>query len=289
MTTSHIPAIDVHAHYGTYHRPDSPPLIDGFMSADGATVAAMARRANIQTTIVSPLLGLMPRGKPDVVRANDDAARTVITTPGLLQCAIVHPLIPETYTQAAIMLDSADCVGIKIHPEEHCYQIREHGEALFEFAARHQTVVLTHSGDPRSRPQDFVPFADRYPEVRLILAHLGNGGAAGGNPTLQVRAIQDARSQNVYVDTSSARSFVPNLLEWAVGEIGPARILFGTDTPLYCPSMQRIRVDHADLSDADKMRILCENARELFRFNSEANSGRNDVHKTSVSTDEATS
>ena len=264
-----LPVIDVHGHYGPYCRGQSA-LIDEWMSLDGAGVAARARSAGIGFTIVSPLAGLMPRGEADAFAGNEEAAQTVSETDGLLQWVIVNPLQPKTYEQAAEMLAQPQCVGIKIHPEEHIYPIREQGAELFEFAARFDAVVLAHTGDPHSLPADFIPFADAHQNVRLILAHLGNGGGAGGDPTLQVRAIQAAQGNNVYVDTSSARSMLPGLVEWAVGEIGSERILFGTDTPVYCTSMQRTRIDDADISDDDKHRILRQNAADLIQLNADA-------------------
>lgn len=54
------------------------------------------------------------------------------------------------------------------------------------------------------------------------------------------------------------------LVEWAVGEIGADRILYGTDTPLYQSEMQRARIDHAELTDQHKQLILRENAVALL-------------------------
>jgi predicted TIM-barrel fold metal-dependent hydrolase len=160
------------------------------------------------------------------------------------------------------MLQLETCVGIKIHPEEHIYPITEHGPAIFEFAARHKAVVLSHSSEQNSLAADLVPFADEFPEVRLILAHIGCGW--DGDYTHQVRGVQQSRHGNVFADTSSARSITPKLIEWAVREIGAERVLFGTDTPLYHSGMQRTRIDQADLSDHDKRLILRDNALRLF-------------------------
>ena len=262
---SKTPVIDVHGHYGRYHRGQNA-FIDQWMTADAKVVAARARDVGIDYTIVSPLAGLTPRGEADAFAGNEEAVQTVAETDGLLQWVIVNPLQPRTYQQAEELLTQPQCVGIKIHPEEHIYPIREHGAELFEFAARHSAIVLAHSGDPYSLPADFIPHADAHPNVRLILAHLGNGGGAAGDPTLQVRAIQAAQRNNVFVDTSSARSLLPGLVEWAVAEIGVERILFGTDTPVYCTSMQRARIDHAEIGDDDKDRILSLNAADLLQL-----------------------
>ena len=234
------------------------------MSGDAATVAARAASAHIRNTVVSPLRALLPRGQTDAVAGNEEAYRTVQETEGLLQWVVLHPGQPDSLAQIRQMLKSPKCMGIKIHPEEHCYAIAAQGRAIFELAAELRAVIMSHSGEPNSLPADFVPLANDFPEVTLILAHLGNSGAKGDSPELQVRAIQAARHGNVYVDTSSAQSLLPGLIEWAVGEVGAERLLFGTDTPLYFAPSQRARINHADLSDDQKRMILWDNARRIL-------------------------
>ena len=262
MSTEQIQAIDVHGHYGQYIRSGLPPDIADFMTGDAEVVVSRARQANIAQTIVSPLEALLPRRHGNPVSGNQNAARIVAETNGLLQYVVIDPTCPATYDQAHEMLSLPKCVGIKIHPEEHGYPIVEHARAIFEFAASHRAVILTHSSDELSQAAHFVPFINDYPEVKLILAHIGCGW--DGDLTHQVRAIQQCKHGNVFADTSSARSITPRLIEWAVKEIGADRVLFGSDTPLYHVSMQRIRIDHADLPDHHKRLILRDNALKLF-------------------------
>lgn len=262
MSTTLIQAIDVHGHYGRYIKRELTDEIADFMTGDAATVVARARQANIALTIVSPLEALLPRLGGNPVQGNINAARIVAETDGLLQYVVIDPLTPATYEQAAEMLQTPKCVGIKIHPEEHGYPIAEHGRKIFEFAAAHQAIVLTHSSEQNSQAADFLPFINDFPQVRLILAHIGCGW--DGDLTHQVRAIHGSKHGNVYADTSSARSITPKLIEWAVKEVGAERVLFGTDTPLYHTSMHRIRIDHSDLSDQQKRLILRDNALALF-------------------------
>ena len=254
-------AIDVHGHYGRYIDPKSE-LVEYCMSGTAAEVAERARQSGIEWTVVSPLLGLLPRGKADAPAGNEEAARTVPTIPGLLQWVIVNPLQPRTYEQADQMLQNPWCVGVKIHPEEHAYPIAKYGREVFEFCASRRAVILTHSGESNSMPADFVPFADDFPEVSLILAHIGCG--SDGEPGRQVRAVQQSRHGNIYADTSSAVSVMPRLIEWAVSEAGSDKILFGTDTPLYHCGMQRARIEAADLTHAQKRQILRDNAYRLL-------------------------
>jgi predicted TIM-barrel fold metal-dependent hydrolase len=261
MPSATIQAIDVHGHYGRYNR-GQPDIVNEFMTGDATLVVRRARQANIRLTIVSPLQALLPRFGGDPVAGNVDAARVVAETDGLLQWVVIDPLKPQTYLQAEEMLRLPKCVGIKIHPKEHGYPIAEHGQAIFEFAARHGAAILGHSSEKNSLAADYVRLANAFPQVRLIIAHLGCGW--DGDLTHQVRAIHQSKHGNLFTDTSSAKSITPNLIEWAVREVGAERILFGTDTPLYFTPMQRARIDHADVSDRDKRLILCENAIRLL-------------------------
>ena len=264
MDIRDVQAIDVHAHYGEYIRDGFDPLTCELMSGDAATVAQRARDVNVQWTVVSPLLGLLPRGRNDAIVGNEEAARLAPQTPGLLYWVIVDPLRPATYDQAREMLQLPHCMGIKIHPEEHLYPISDHGEELFAFAAEQCAMVLAHSGNENSWPIDFIPFANAHPEMSVILAHLGNSGTDVVARDLQVRAVQASTQGNVYTDTSSSNSILPKLIEFGVRELGADRIFFGTDTPLYYAPMQRARVDFAEISDADKHLILRGNAERLL-------------------------
>jgi predicted TIM-barrel fold metal-dependent hydrolase len=202
------------------------PLHQAWMQGgDASTVVSRARQANIGLTVVSPLRGLMPRGRwgkggADAFAGNQECFDTVQGSDELLQWCIVNPADPRTFEQADAMLRSDNCVGLKFHPEEHCYTLAEHGEELFKFAAARSATVLVHSGDRHSAPMDFLPFADAHPEIKLVLAHLGNSGdmkagKGGGDPTHQLRAIGASRNHNIYVDTSSAASITPGLIECA--------------------------------------------------------------------------
>ena len=260
-------AIDAHGHYGKYVEAECDSLVSDFMSASANEVVSRAKAARVLWTIVSPLDGLLPRGfSVNCEAANEAAFKTVQVTEGLLQYVIVNPLQKETYNQARLMLKNPKCVGIKIHPEEHCYRISDFGNELFDFFTEVNAPVMTHSGCPNSLPEDFVPFANRFPKVRLLLAHLGNGAGKDQRADLQVRALRDSQFGNMWIDTSSARSILPRLIEWAVEQVGAKRLIFGSDTPLYHVSVQRERVEAADISITDKRLILRENAIDFFNL-----------------------
>jgi uncharacterized protein len=255
-----LPAIDVHGHFGPYDA-GADRLSDRWRGHGAEVVCRWARAASIGITVVSASRALMPyRG--DVTRGNEEALAAVEQHAELRCWAVLDPQRRESYAQAEAMLKHPRCKGIKVHPTLHEYEIREHGDAIYEFAAAQRTAILTHSGGAGSFPEDFVALANHYPSVPLILAHLGN--SPDGNLTRQVHAIKRAEAGNLYVDTSSAMSITPGLIEWAVAEIGADRILFGTDSPLYFPACQKARIEYAEIDDAAKRAILYGNAGRLL-------------------------
>jgi predicted TIM-barrel fold metal-dependent hydrolase len=256
-----IKAIDVHGHLGIYKGSRSK-LLDKFYSGDADLVVSRARMANTELTLVSSYKAFLPRfhGKP--IEGNTETVRMIEKKKGLMQWIVINPLMPETFKQAEVMLELPKSAGIKIHPEEHGYEIRKYGRKIFEFAQRNNAIVQSHSGDKNSMPENFVNFANDFPDVKIIISHLGCGW--DGDMTHQVRAIQRSRNGNLYTDTSSAKSITPGLVEWAVKEIGASKILYGTDTPCYFAPIQRARIDNAEISEKDKRRILRENSLRLF-------------------------
>jgi len=256
-------AIDVHAHFGTYDVGDGPGARLNRLHGGGIDVVRRrAQAAGVGLTVVSSITAFMPYGGHPF-RANDDSREAAEKHDDIRFWAVLDPRMKESYRQVEELLRHPRCSGIKIHPQRHLYEIRQYGDDVFAFAGDARTVVLTHSGDPGNFPEDFIPFTDRYPQARLILAHLGN--SSDGVTSRQVSAIQRSQAGNVYVDTSSGRSIYSGLIEWAVETIGPDRILFGTDTPLYSVACHKVRIETAEISSAAKRKILFNNAARLLQ------------------------
>ncbi len=253
-------AIDVHGHFGPYDRSNGG-LGDQMMSGSIEVIRRRAQVADICLTVVSALHAVMPYGG-DVLRGNEDACEIAEQHSDIRFWAVLDPRLRETYKQVESLLTHPRCKGIKIHPTDHGYEIRDYGNEIFEFAAQYKAIIMTHSGCPGSFPEDFIGFANRYPNVSLILAHLGN--SADGNLSRQVYALKRANNRNIYIDTSSAKSINSGLIEWAVSEIGAQRLLFGTDTPLYFAACQKARIEYAEIDEEAKRAILFENASQLL-------------------------
>ncbi len=166
------------------------------------------------------------------------------------QWVVIHPEQEQTLLQAQKMLSANQVLGIKIHPQYHKYSILEHGDKIFSFADKLGAVVLMHPAEIRAMPA----FADRYPNMKLIIAHLASDE--------YIHAVAGAKHGNIYIDTSGGSSGQNNVIERAVQKLGADRILFGTDT--YSCAFQMGRIAWARIGDAEKKAILRDNALKLF-------------------------
>jgi len=253
-------AIDIHAHIGQWSLEQSPK--NDVLSGGPDLVVGRATRAGIRMTFISAMDSLRPEN-PDPRLGNAAARAAAESYEGLRFYAVLNPTMTESFEDVSELLGHPECVGIKIHPLEHGYEISEYGQAVFEFSAEHQAVVLSHSGNPGCWPRDFIPFMNTIPQARLILAHLGHD-ETNQSFVLQIEAIQQAEAGNVYTDTSSRTSVYSGLIEYAVAEIGADRILFGTDSPIHFSPVQKQRIELAEIDQAAKQAILWKNAQRLF-------------------------
>ncbi len=140
------------------------------------------------------------------------------------------------------------------HPEA---SIAEPGTTpLLEAAAEHGMPILAHT-----TPDECDYLMQRVPEANLLMAHMGGHPYAFGD---WHRAVAVAKKhEKLLLDTASSQ--IDNgMLEWAVAELGPKKILFGTDTPLLDPHTQLAKVTGAQIDESAKARILGGNLAELL-------------------------
>ena len=99
-----------------------------------------------------------------------------------------------------------------------------------------------------------------------MLAHIGTGwGVAVGE---WLDAIEMAKTHpNVYLETcTSITSY--GQIEMAVKELGPERIVFGTDSPLLDPSVMKAKITGADIPTEARQHILGPNMARLLNISS---------------------
>lgn len=136
---------------------------------------------------------------------------------------------------------------------------------LMRAAERHGLVVLQHAWSMtkigersfHTDPEDVATLAARFPNVRIIMAHLTGCGVRG---VLAVKACP-----NVVVDTSGAAP-ESGILEYAVEHLGAERVLYGSDVPIRDFGVALARITGSKLDAATQRKILRDNARGLLRL-----------------------
>ncbi len=181
---------------------------------------------------------------------NEYLHKLIDEKPWVYQWVVVDPRQKETYGQAERMLTQPKVLGIKIHPDFHGYSILDYADEIFSFANERKAVVLMHPQEIARIPG----FADKYPDMKLIIAHLGSVD--------HVDAIANAVHGNIYTDTSGGASHQNNIIEYAVERVGSEKILFGTDTFSYGFQFGRIALSNLSLEDQEN--IFWKNALRLF-------------------------
>ncbi len=259
-----FPAIDIHGHTGVWAGIEDPLTAQ----CQGAPPDAVSRRADacrIALTVVSELAAFdtAPDRPADVAAGNAQAVAAAEQFDNLRFWAVVNPKRPGWQSPTDKLLDHPRCAGVKLHPRFHWWPVEQCAEQVFAYLNERSVLTLTHTGHAGNEPERFIPYANRFPNARLILAHLGNDDV---DDTLdrQIKAVQAATQGNVWTDTSSFRSVTSNLVEYAVQTLGDDRILFGTDTPIYWAAMQKSRVAYAEISADAKRNILHDNAAGLL-------------------------
>ena len=152
-------------------------------------------------------------------------------------------------------------VGVKLWVAARCNQ--ENFDPIVRRAVHLKAPVLQHvwiktTGNlpGESTPSDLAELAARHPDASFIAAHVG------GNWELGIRAIR--ATKNVTADVSGSDP-TAGMVEMAVRELGPERVVFTSDYPLRSFASQLAKVQSADLPQRSKRLILGLNARRMLR------------------------
>jgi len=157
--------------------------------------------------------------------------------------------------------------GIKVHPE---YQkIKPDDESLFpmyETLIEENMIVLFHAGldigipTLHSAPDLFAGLIERFPDLKMILAHMG-----GYEQWEDVAKELAGRGKDVYLDTSYVLGHIPDKEFVALARAhGLDRVVFGTDSPW---EDQKKEIDHLrtlPFSPDELDGILGANAKNLL-------------------------
>jgi uncharacterized protein len=197
-----------------------------------------------------------------VFHPDNEYVRTVVETiPEAYGLVWGNPRLPGYVEEVERYLDHPKFLGLKLHPLIDGYHPNDPAvHALMELLVeRGGLPVLVHSGHPISTlPWSIEELAVAFPDVKVILGHMGHGNVVYINASIDIAA----RNANVYLETSGMPMHTK--IKEAVERVGVERVLYGSDVPFHHPAVEMLRVRVSGLGPAELERVLCTNARTLF-------------------------
>ena len=150
--------------------------------------------------------------------------------------------------------------GIKLHPLVHAFlPTDEEVLPLVEFAGKERIPVAIHSGHPPfSLPWSIGELAEMYPEVKIVMLHMGHAHGA----YIQAAINTAKKFDNIILETSGVS--MHSKIKEAVERVGETRVVFGSDYPFHDYSVELQKVEVAGLTRSQKNLVLHANAKKLL-------------------------
>ena len=229
---------------GTFSRPftkNKEGIIETLLDPDGSKLIAAMDAAGIDISVVLPLDFGLRFGEPEVsimeqhLRIN----QIVESHPSrLIGFVGVDPRRPDAAEIIESGIKDFGLKGVKFHPGAGFSLDKETARPIWERVAKLNVPVLVHTGQAFgplfSRYCNPVTLDDalaRYPDIRIIAAHLGGGW-------FDELCWMGYTKPNLYADISlwqircrrNREDFTASMRK-AFDMFGPERLIFGTDWP----------------------------------------------------------
>ena len=209
-----------------------------------------------------------------LMSSNMAACASVRGHPEILPFVCIDPWVlrpQEARDHLVDMVENHGARGIKLHSvSQRFFMGDERMWPTYEACVELGVPIVAHSGrnlaeQQFSEPRAFAAVYERFPDLKLVMAHLGNGSWR------QTRELAEA-FPNALFDTSEVTEWYdarlapsPAELAQLIKDVGPDRIMLGTDFPWWSLShcVERI-MDLPFLSLEEKEGILGANAVRLL-------------------------
>jgi hypothetical protein len=212
--------IDTHAHLGEC-------CVFGLYATEEDMIRRMDE-SKVDATIVQPY-----PGAKDYVKRHDEIAELCAKYPGrFFGLASLSPHVGKDVYQREIERCVKDLkfVALKIHTIGHAVNpLSEDADVAFATAQHFGIPCMVHTGMgiPFSLPALCIPAANKYPDLKIVLAHAGGGILSA---EAQVAA---SLCSNLYLETSWC---IGEDIRWMINTIGPDRVMLGADLPSNVPA-----------------------------------------------------
>jgi uncharacterized protein len=241
--------IDTHAHLGEC-------CVFGLYATEEDMIRRMDE-CGVDATIVQPY-----PGEKEYTRTHDEIAELCAKYPGrFFGLASLTPHMDNDKYRREVerCVKELKFVGVKLHTIGHGVNpLSDDGDLVF--ATAHElgipAMVHTGAGIPFSLPALCIPSANKYPDLKIILAHAGGGIVSA---EAQVAA---SICNNLYLETSWC---LGEDIRWMINTIGPERVMMGADLPSNVP-VEFAKYKALELEAAVYDKVMGDNAVEVFNL-----------------------
>lgn len=222
---------------------------------DAATTLQVVQDAGVDRVVWMP----QPLLRPE----NEAMYRSVKEFPQrerFLLCCTLNPQFgQETEDELIRCATEWGMKALKLMPTYHGYRLTSpHVLALMDKARELEVVVNIHSGSFNCQPLQIGALAQRYPELSFIMDHMGYRY----NFSDALSAAQTC--PNIYLSTTLVSPAEPILIKMAAEEIGPERIVFGSNGPGTYVDMAIEGIRRLKMGSTAESLILGANAARVY-------------------------
>ncbi len=191
----------------------------------------------------------------DYAQANFEVAKVVRENPERFSgFAFINPLRDSGRVLAMVekAVTNYEFCGIKVH--------RHDGRITREICEAARAFFLPVLYDVMGEISTIELLTEEYPDVNFIIPHLGSFADDWKAQLGFCRIL--SRNRNIYTDTSGVRRF--DVLEKALEESGPGKILFGSDGPWLHPGVELSKIFALKMGQSDIEKVVSGNFLKLI-------------------------
>lgn len=213
---------------------------------------ALEDAAGIDIAIVMPRVQLKPDNRWLVNALKGYEKR-------LIACCSVNPNFgSEAVEEFRVAITEWGMRGLKLMPPGFALSLSSPNlKPIMDLARELGQPVTIHTGNPPGHPLQAAMLARRWPEVPVILDHMGYRDFGGD-------AVEAGLlCPNIYLGTTLV-TVEPGTIRYAVQELGPERVVFGSNAPSAYPDLGIENIRRLKLGTEVEELILGENLRRIY-------------------------
>lgn len=219
------------------------------------TLIAGMDRAHVDRAVVFPYVEALTPGH------NDWMAETVAQhADRLIGYAAVNPWQAGAADEVRRAVVEKGLRGLKLHPFLHAYSIAQHDlvDPLFAVCQDLGIPIVAHgAGEWSNMPLQFDEMARTFPDVTLVIAHMGTIWG------FQEALLAAERRPNVLLGTALAFS---GFVQQAVERVGAEKVLMETDSPVQAFEAEIAKIEIAVPDPASRALVMGGNIARILRL-----------------------